>query len=677
MTARYRVYARDVAYRNLGEIPDYADLKVQLRFNDNGGWHLTAASNSRAASLLGPTGGIIITRDNLDGNGPSVVFSGPVTDYNIDAERIEVAGASDELLLLERAASPDPTADGGAGDAYATEQDLREGTASTVMLEYVSYNAGPLAITRRSVPQLTIGTDLGLGSYIYGQARWISLLALMQELALAGGGLRFRVLQSDVTAGEIEFTVSQPVDRTATVVISKGRKTLGEWKRTVIRPAASYVYVLGQGQGINRQVVEGGDGAMAATYGRYSELVADRRDTNDVLVLEQTRANLLEENGEARVVAYTPLDAPSATWGVDYDLGDLVTVLTPDGEQLDEVVRGVDLSLSASGVVEVQPIVSTPGDTADDPSSRQERAVTRRVSNLERNIDSLAATVSVQWNVGDYRMTARAAAAAGWLLCDGTAVSRTTYATLFGVLGTTYGAGDGATTFTLPDYRDRVPIGKSGTKALGSTGGAATVDASHTHNAGTLLGPSHGHAAGTLLGPSHTHSGPSHTHAAGTLAGPSHTHTGPSHTHGAGTLAGPSHDHSGSSLSITGNTGGPSATSTRADGANPVASDAHTHGVGSLDVAGNTATGGNGAVTGATAADGTGATGAGGTGAVTGATAADGTGNTGASGTGSVTGITAADGTQAVTGATATGGSAALSILPPYLAANWEVYAGV
>lgn len=51
-------------------------------------------------------------------------------------------------------------------------------------------------------------------------------------------------------------------------------------------------------------------------------------------------------------------------------------------------------------------------------------------------------------------------APAGWLLCDGSAVSRATYATLFGVIGTTYGAGDGSTTFNLPDLRGRVVAGR-------------------------------------------------------------------------------------------------------------------------------------------------------------------------------------------------------------------------
>jgi microcystin-dependent protein len=70
----------------------------------------------------------------------------------------------------------------------------------------------------------------------------------------------------------------------------------------------------------------------------------------------------------------------------------------------------------------------------------------------------------------------------GFLECAGAAVSRSTYSALFAIVGTTYGAGDGSTTFTLPDLQDNTPVGKSGTKALASTGGANTV--SSTGNVG-------------------------------------------------------------------------------------------------------------------------------------------------------------------------------------------------
>ncbi len=63
----------------------------------------------------------------------------------------------------------------------------------------------------------------------------------------------------------------------------------------------------------------------------------------------------------------------------------------------------------------------------------------------------------------------------GFLECNGAAVSRSTYSALFAIVGTTYGAGDGASTFNVPDLQDNVAIGKSNNKSIGSTGGANTV----------------------------------------------------------------------------------------------------------------------------------------------------------------------------------------------------------
>lgn len=61
-----------------------------------------------------------------------------------------------------------------------------------------------------------------------------------------------------------------------------------------------------------------------------------------------------------------------------------------------------------------------------------------------------------------------------WLICDGRAVSRTDYAELFAVIGTTYGIGDGSTTFNIPDLRGRVAVGHNTTYGLGASGGEAT-----------------------------------------------------------------------------------------------------------------------------------------------------------------------------------------------------------
>lgn len=69
-----------------------------------------------------------------------------------------------------------------------------------------------------------------------------------------------------------------------------------------------------------------------------------------------------------------------------------------------------------------------------------------------------------------------ASAPTGWLLCDDSAVSRSTYARLFAVIGTGYGTGNGSTTFNVPDLRDKVPLGKGANNdTLGTTTGSAAA----------------------------------------------------------------------------------------------------------------------------------------------------------------------------------------------------------
>lgn len=104
----------------------------------------------------------------------------------------------------------------------------------------------------------------------------------------------------------------------------------------------------------------------------------------------------------------------------------------------------------------------------------------------------------------------------GWLLCDGAAVSRTAYNALFAMIGTAYGAGDGSTTFNVPDRRDRVGVGAGTTYTRGQTGGAVTATTStnglHNHGGATAFHtltlsqiPAHGHSGTTYEAGAHSH----------------------------------------------------------------------------------------------------------------------------------------------------------------------------
>jgi microcystin-dependent protein len=99
---------------------------------------------------------------------------------------------------------------------------------------------------------------------------------------------------------------------------------------------------------------------------------------------------------------------------------------------------------------------------------------------------------------------AGSAAPSGWLLCYGQAVSRTTYAGLFATLSTTYGTGDGSTTFNLPDLRGRVVAGKDD---MGGTSANRLTDQSGGLNGDTLgdTGGSETHTLTETEMPSHTH----------------------------------------------------------------------------------------------------------------------------------------------------------------------------
>jgi microcystin-dependent protein len=124
-------------------------------------------------------------------------------------------------------------------------------------------------------------------------------------------------------------------------------------------------------------------------------------------------------------------------------------------------------------------------------------------------------------SAGSIQMFAGSTAPNGWLICDGSIISRKTYSGLFKVIGTTFGAGNSNDTFTLPDSRGRVPIGAG-------TGASLTA-----RTLGTALGAETATLATTNL-PSHTHATSVSTESA------THTHTGTSsdqsvtHTHSYG-----------------------------------------------------------------------------------------------------------------------------------------------
>lgn len=187
-------------------------------------------------------------------------------------------------------------------------------------------------------------------------------------------------------------------------------------------------------------------------------------------------------------------------------------------------------------------------------------------------------------------------APSGWLMCDGSAVSRTTYANLFAAIGETWGPGDGVTTFNLPDVADKAAVGASGTKPLGTSGGSASVtlteanlpahthDIDHDHGSFTsaTADATHSHGPGSLS----TDNPGGHSHSSGSLTFPRSESTG-----GAGQFAARGNSTAVADGNVSGSTGSSGGhTHSVTSGTTADASPTHSH---SVDVPSYTGTSGS------------------------------------------------------------------------------------
>jgi len=198
---------------------------------------------------------------------------------------------------------------------------------------------------------------------------------------------------------------------------------------------------------------------------------------------------------------------------LDYIKSDIETFLNTTKINDDNIQTGgvtastklVDLSITAAKMGT---------DSVTTPKIEASAVTTAKIADSNVTLGKLAAAaIASLIPYGTVWAYGGTAAPTGWLLCDGSAISRTTYADLFTAIGTTYGSGDGSTTFNIPDIRGRVIAGQDdmgGTSAnrltapastlngingdtLGATGGSET----HTLTVAQLAAHDHGGTTGT------------------------------------------------------------------------------------------------------------------------------------------------------------------------------------
>lgn len=327
---------------------DLVGFTAVMRYNALGTWSVSLpVGHAMAEQLRQPGAGIIVSTD------AGVLLSGPttavVTNQSTDdiEGTYEISGVDDSVLLRERLAYPTPTTDDVT--AQTTASDVRTGLAEEVMKAYVDANIGPSAVATRKVAALAIEPSAGLGVTVTGSARFETLQDLLTGLADVSG-LGFTVEQAGTG---LEFQVFAPVDRSADVRLDlyNGRLTRSEYSYS--QPLATRTIVGGEGDAEARVFIERSSAESLDAenvWGRRIEVFTDARSTADTAELEQAGDEVLAKDGKSQVaVSISPSDDQTMLFGVDWNLGDLVSAVIGPIEVVSTVTE-VGLLVSADGV---------------------------------------------------------------------------------------------------------------------------------------------------------------------------------------------------------------------------------------------------------------------------------------------------------------------------------------
>lgn len=352
--ADYEVFLRDKRRKLRAQVESYESLKMVIRYNDAASWQMiypTMGQREELETWLELGCGIVVRR------GGSVLLSGPITRREVEwsekGKVYTVSGMCDLWWLSKRVTLPVP---GGPPYTMASH-DVRTGLASNVILQFASYNGEAGGHSWRRVPGLVLGSDAGIGDTITGKARFAELLAFIQMLALKGN-VGFRLRQA-MTSTSLVLEVYEPVDRSASVIFSPELFNLVAYHLVEEMPEGNYGYIGGKGEGTARVFYEGGDSESIVRYGRL-EFFKDQRNENDAGELPVWLAAELEKRAAKKAFSFRVVDSEYPKFGVDYDIGDIVSVSTDEGDFIG-AIHEVAITLGNDGET-VEPVIGTASD---------------------------------------------------------------------------------------------------------------------------------------------------------------------------------------------------------------------------------------------------------------------------------------------------------------------------
>ena len=346
------------------------DCSAVLRDADVGTFQVTTVLDDLGAQL--GDGWRVVIQDEA-----GTLLSGPITSRNpapLDGT-LMLDGVSDLVHVQDKVVLPDPSRAGDAQTADAYYK--RSGAAETIIRDMVHENAGTgIHSSRTRYAGFTVTTSQGRGSTVRTNLRYKNLLEESRALARLGG-VTFDAIQEESTNIVLRFRV--PVDRSRSVRFTERNGGVTEASFSLDAPTATTVFVAGQGEGAARNIISR---SRATSWGRSIEAFKDQRDTDDAAELEQSATEQLDEGAAGAGAQFSVTEVPGLVFGVDYALGDTVTV-EAGHLTISEPVRAVELTWDEHG----REATLTLGD--HDQADNKTPAWVKRIKKLDARMRGL------------------------------------------------------------------------------------------------------------------------------------------------------------------------------------------------------------------------------------------------------------------------------------------------
>jgi hypothetical protein len=365
-------------------VDNWTAVDSVVKFNATGSGSFTApADPALVTAATTPGNRVVLLRDGV------VFSSGPIEGWDDDWQAdkhglkglpdLTVRWADNTVLLARHITYPDPTA-AATAQTTVVAYTATGVNAETVMRSLVNLNAGPGALAARQEPHLQLGVVAGVGTNINESTRFEPLTDVLRRVALAGGGLGFRV-REDMHLAQLYFEVYTPSDRSASIRFSRQLNNVRAVKATDTAPSCTAAIVGGDGTGTSRQVVER---LNVSGWGRWETFVNQAgAGGSDVTEQQQAGDKALVDGGETIVAAVTAVDTATQKFGVNFFLGDKVSVQAGTGVQVVDVVSSAHLFGTPADGVQVQPAIGLDTGHKDNQTIQTVRAMERRLNRLE------------------------------------------------------------------------------------------------------------------------------------------------------------------------------------------------------------------------------------------------------------------------------------------------------